>query len=396
MSTYNSLPELKVQITDKKYFTFFDTPFRSTSDDIKFWSRRIFENKLIIQMLDGFPELAVILDSNRQIVAYNKKSESILKADKDGNISGQRLGEALRCKHAFEMPAGCGTSKFCSECGAAKSIKHTRETFKSKSDECRITILKNGVEQALDLKVFTSALKIDEQDFILFSIEDIQSEKRRKVLERIFFHDVLNTSTAIYGISEIMKESKNIDEINEFSGILNRSAQQLISEIQSQRDLTNAEYGLLKINLELKSANEIISRAFELYRDSELCKGINFSAEYLQDDVLIETDSVLLIRSIGNLIKNALEASSHNDEVKIFAELNQDEITFHVRNSAVIPAEIQLQLFQRSFSTKSASGRGIGTYSVKLLIESYLKGRVSFISNSKIGTIFNIIIPIHW
>ena len=58
-----------------------------------------------------------------------------------------------------------------------------------------------------------------------------------------------------------------------------------------------------------------------------------------------------------------------------------------------MPKHIQLQIFNRSFSTKAKKGRGIGTYSVKLLIENYLKGKVSFISNQEEQTKFIIEVP---
>lgn len=48
-----------------------------------------------------------------------------------------------------------------------------------------------------------------------------------------------------------------------------------------------------------------------------------------------------------------------------------------------------MQIFQRSFSTKG-KGRGIGTYSVRLLSENYLKGNISFVSNEYEGTIFTV------
>ena len=42
-----------------------------------------------------------------------------------------------------------------------------------------------------------------------------------------------------------------------------------------------------------------------------------------------------------------------------------------------MPRQVQLQIFKRSFSTKGAA-RGLGTYSMRLLSERYLKGVVSF------------------
>jgi signal transduction histidine kinase len=57
-----------------------------------------------------------------------------------------------------------------------------------------------------------------------------------------------------------------------------------------------------------------------------------------------------------------------------------------------MPKEVRLQVFQRSFSTKGAD-RGLGTYSVKLLTEKYLKGKVSFSSQQGEGTTFFVLLP---
>jgi signal transduction histidine kinase len=69
------------------------------------------------------------------------------------------------------------------------------------------------------------------------------------------------------------------------------------------------------------------------------------------------------------------------------------EIAIHVHNDGVIPRDVQLQIFQRSFSTRPGEGRGIGTYSVRLLVERYLGGRVGFISEPEIGTRFTVTLP---
>ena len=53
------------------------------------------------------------------------------------------------------------------------------------------------------------------------------------------------------------------------------------------------------------------------------------------------------------------------------------EVVFSVHTPQVMPPEVQMQVFQRSFSTKAKTGRGIGTHSMKLLGERYLGGRVA-------------------
>jgi sensor histidine kinase regulating citrate/malate metabolism len=52
-----------------------------------------------------------------------------------------------------------------------------------------------------------------------------------------------------------------------------------------------------------------------------------------------------------------------------------------------------MQIFQRSFSTKG-SGRGIGTYSMKLLTEQYLGGEILVESSQENGTTFTVVIPL--
>jgi sensor histidine kinase regulating citrate/malate metabolism len=48
-----------------------------------------------------------------------------------------------------------------------------------------------------------------------------------------------------------------------------------------------------------------------------------------------------------------------------------------------------MQVFMRSFSTKGVQ-RGLGTYSMKILGEQYLGGKVDFETNPKNGTTFYI------
>lgn len=375
--------------------TYFDSPARKLREEIEADAAEFRRNPFVRQILDGFPDLAVVLNQNRQIVSYNKKAERIFSGLTNPDIYGQRLGEALNCIHSHEMPAGCGTSLFCKECGAAQSIKFTNENKAAAQNECRITVHENGAEAALDFRVNTSVLHFKESEYILFSVEDIKDEKRRRVLERVFFHDVLNTASAIQGIAEIIPDVEQKIELEEFHNMLRRSSGQLIEEIQWQRDLMSAESGTLPVNIKSVTVNEMLEGLKSLYSDHHLTKNKKFKTEKVKQDIKFNSDPTLLTRSLGNLVKNALEAVNANDTVRLFAESDAESVKFHVANDGVIPENIQLQIFQRSFSTKAETGRGIGTYSVKLFVEQFLKGKVYFISNKEAGTIFTIQLPLN-
>ncbi|HEX9079945.1 MAG TPA: ATP-binding protein, partial [Desulfuromonadaceae bacterium] len=111
-------------------------------------------------------------------------------------------------------------------------------------------------------------------------------------------------------------------------------------------------------------------------------------------DYAIFSDASVVRRIIGNMTINALEATQPGETVTLSARSDGQRVVIEVHNPGVIPPDVQLRLFNRSFSTKEAAGRGIGTYSMKLFGERYLKGQVSFRSNRDEGTVFSFSLPI--
>jgi len=369
--------------------THFASPHRSPELTIEAERKMIERNPTVQMLLEGFPDLALILDQNRQLVAFNSKACAYVPEKLRVNVYGMRPGEAIDCVHANEMPAGCGTSKFCAECGAGKAIVHTIDNSETATEECRITRKMNEIEESLDLRVHTSVINIEGKSFTLFSIQDIAGEKRRYALERIFFHDILNTAGALDGLISLLPGSDGADLV-EIEEMLPKVSTQLINEILAQRQLLSAETGTLVPELTSLSLNTILNEAGTIYAGHEVAKGKSITILPHDVNVGFKSDKTLLVRSIGNLIKNALEASKPGDEVRVSAGVSSTEIFIHVWNNTVMPMSVQLQMFQRSFSTKAAKGRGIGTYSVKLLVEQYLNGAVSFVSDEEQKTVFTI------
>jgi K+-sensing histidine kinase KdpD len=373
--------------------TYFDTVERTVFADIVNKNKFVSSYEIIMQMLESYPQIALILDQNRQIVAANENAMKFLEVTNLEKVLGKRLGEALNCIHAFEMKAGCGTSIFCTECGAAKSIKDAKDNDSSFLYECRVTAKKNNVIIALDLRVKTTPLILDNHKFLLVYAEDIQSEKRKSSLERVFFHDVLNTAGVINNIAEILSDVDSEEDRNIYLEMLKNSAQQLINEISFQRMIISAENQQLNAEFKMHNVNSILESAYLLYSKHQKAEGKIFTVDYLDNDLFIETDKMILVRSLGNLIKNALEATKDGDKVRLYAEIKSDWVNFNIWNEGVIPEDVQLQIFQRSFSTKAKEGRGIGTYSVKLFIENFLKGKVYFNSSPNEQTCFTISLP---
>lgn len=369
--------------------TFFASPERNDKDYVLNQYSKFSVSKDLVFMLDSGPELFMILNSNRQIVFANKSVMDFLGLQDVTSALGLRPGEAVSCTNAFMNEGGCGTSPFCKECGAVNSIL---EGLRGNKDirECRIVTENND---ALDLRVFTTPLTVENDNYIVFAVKDISDEKRKELLERIFFHDIMNTAGSLKGYAELMAlDLIEPEEEAEFKSIVYDLTERIIDEIRSQKILTSAESNSLNIDYSEFEVKTFLEKFIKTFAKSYFAgdKQILISEDTVEG--VIKTDYTILSRIMINLLKNASEASEDNDIIQLGVEKNDNDYIFWVHNNSVMPARVKLQIFQRSFSTKG-SGRGIGTYSIKLLTEKYLKGKVYFISEENFGTRFYIMLP---
>ena len=362
---------------------------RATSDALRRQRRFFADAPLVPTLLDTLPSFFLILNEQRQTVFANEALRKAFDLTQD-DVCGLRPGELLGCLHAHDTPGGCGTTSFCRYCGAVQAILSAlrgQETVQ----ECRIT-LKDG--EAVDFRVWTTPVTVEGQRFSTVVFEDISHEKRRHALERIFFHDILNTAGSLQGLVDVLDE---VDSplFEEFVTMAQRSADTLVAEINAQRTLTMAESGDLKVRPELIISTTLLQRVIDLYQQHPVAEDRTLCLAPDTAYALFTSDATLLQRVLGNLAKNALEAIDPGETVTMGCFTDDGHVTFWIQNPGHMTEAVQHQLFQRSFSTKG-TGRGLGTYSIKLLTEHYLDGRVSFTSSPEDGTTFTVTFPIRF
>jgi len=345
-------------------------------------------------LLDGYPEVAVLLNEQRQVVACNQALLRLLGTTDHAGVVGRRIGEVLGCVHATELPGGCGTSETCRTCGAVNAMLDCQGSGEAIRGECRIATGSTDNPDAWDLEVLATPLRLRDMKLMIFAARDIAAIKRREALERLFFHDTLNVAGGIQGLAELLEDGDEFDP-DVHPHRLHAMARQLIEQIHSQRDLAAAERGELTPSWSTIVISDLFDDLKGMYEPHPVAKdrSLAFSVSEATKPTL-QSDRVLLNRVLGNLIKNALEASEPRGRVTVTCERADDnQVRFTVHNETVMPREVQLQVFKRSFSTKGGTGRGLGTFSVKLLTSKHLGGYVAFQSTEGSGTTFLVTIP---
>ena len=341
---------------------------------------------LLSHFLNAVPDILTVLNRERQIVFANQRLLTFLGVTLE-DVLGLRPGEAVNCAHAFDTECGCGTTEFCSTCGAAQAILACQQG-QVRTQECRIIQRHN--EGVLDLKVWATPLEVESELFTIFSLTDISHEKRRQALERIFFHDVMNTATVLLSSTYLLQEEQR-DGQDMLIDLISTNVEKIVEEIETQRQLTQAENDELPVKPILIVMSAFLQGLAAGYSHHPIGLGRHLRIEVGAEGITLVSDPILLRRVIENMIKNALEACQPGQTVTLGCERRADRVEVWVHNPNPIPRKVQLQIFQRSYSTKG-TGRGLGTYSMKLLGERYLKGTVTFTSGAE-GTTFRISCP---
>jgi K+-sensing histidine kinase KdpD len=369
--------------------THFAPALRSTTDQILKEHEFVASLKLFGEIFGAMSGISAVIDNNRQIVYANSDLLSLLGLETLDSILGKRPGEVVSCIHSGEEPSGCGTSVACTYCGAVNAILESQKTGLKSKKECRISTAVDGKLISWNLNVTSSPITLSGNQYYIFTIQDISHEKRRSALERIFFHDLLNSASGLNGLLTILKEGSTPEETPELINLSEEASRDILDEIMLHRQIRAAEDGDLQVKIEPVNSIKLLKSSIGKISSHEAGQNKKVMITGNSANIDFETDKLLFHRVIINLLKNALEATQKGGTVVAGVEDNGDKIIFRVKNDGVIPIDVQMQLFQRSFSTKGQS-RGIGTYSIKLLTENYLKGKVSFISNETVGAVFSI------
>lgn len=376
--------------------TCFASPDRSSEREISEEYNLISSQKDLIEIFDAISGIFAIINSNRQIVYSNGGLLALLGVSSISQVLGKRPGEAIGCIHSAEGPNGCGTSEACRFCGAVNSILESQKTGMKSINETRIAAIVNDQNKSFDLNITTTPIKIDDKNFYVLTFQDISDQKRRQNLENIFFHDLLNTAGGLNGLLTILKEGSRPHEMFELIGLSEKASRDIIDEIVLHQQIRAAETGDLLVKIESLNAKSLLKATVDKISFHEVAKNRKIVYEDIYEDIDLETDRILLQRIIINMLKNSLEATNEGGIVSTWVEDRREKVRFWVKNRVFIPKDIQLQIFQRSFSTKDTTGRGLGTYSIKLLSENYLRGTVGFTSTEANGTQFFVELNKEW
>ena len=384
MSSSHELPESGA--------TFFAPAGREAPEVLREQMTTLCENPIAAFVLSSLHGYVAILNEQRQILAASPELLGTLGPRWDGACTGARWGEAFDCIHVEEGSEGCGTSKACGQCGTLLTYLAAQSREAPATGECELAMRhETGRWDAREFHVTAAPLQLGGHRFTTMVFQDISPAKRREALERLFFHDMGNILQGLQGWSESLHGGWVAPE--EAARKILALSERLNRELHSHRRLVLAEQGHLKGCPATVEGRQILQELAAGVAQHPATRGCALSIDAPAEPAVFTTDPDLLLRVLYNMAINAYEAPHSESRVRATFEWKSQLPHFSIHNPGVIPEEIRTRIFHRAFSTKAATGRGLGTHAMKLFGENLLKGQVGFHSSETTGTTFWITLP---
>lgn len=364
----------------------------------------IFENAAVVLML---------IDKNGKTLNINKTGLQMIRKKRE-DVIGKLTGEVFSCINAVRNgQIVCGHTEACKSCTIRQQLNATIDqgTHQYKEEGTIIVYQEDGNPKLINLLVSTSNINIENDEFILLTIEDIskikEQQQQLKILNEdkdkflsILSHDLRNPYNSLIGLTELLLEhgenypkEKRIKILQSIFSVAKNSYElldELLAWAKSQSGKTQFEPHDILIS-------DIYSTVFNTIQHAADLKNINIKLEN-KDNSTIYADDKMLRTILRNLTSNAIKFSEKNAKITIIAQSTPTHTTITVKDEGTgIPKERLNHLFDITLveswpGTDGEKGSGLGLILCKEFIEKH-HGTITVTSELNKGSEFTFILP---
>ena len=271
------------------------------------------------------------------------------------------------------------------------------------SEKTTLQLLINN--ELVQLLLYKTEFKLQQQNYTLVSLQNIQSELDEKEIEswqkliRVLTHEIMNSITPITSLAAtanniIDKNSNNIltnettDDIKSAVETIHKRSKGLLEFVEKYRTLTK----IPRPNFKIFPIKNLFENIEKLMKKEFTEKQIQFVTRLEPESLELTADQGMIEQVLLNLIINSIQSLSKkgNGIIKLTAELtSKGKVLIKVIDNGIgISKEVQEKIFIPFFTTKT-NGSGIGLSLSKQII--LLHGaNISVSSNVDSGTVFTL------
>jgi len=208
-------------------------------------------------------------------------------------------------------------------------------------------------------------------------------------------HDLRTPLTRLRGAAELAVQATTDPAAREALADCVEETDRVLTMLTALMDITEAEAGMMKLNLEKTSIASLLTSVVELYEFVAEEKRITVTTDFPEPcDAVV--DATRVRQAFANLLDNALKYTPEGGNVRLSCVVESGRVTVRVRDTGMgIPPNEQPRIWERLYrgdKSRSQRGLGLGLSLVKAIVEAH-HGTVTVKSQQGEGSEFIVTIP---
>ena len=265
--------------------------------------------------------------------------------------------------------------------------------FRSASEaESRASLVSERGTVQFSISACTARLHSKDVSIVTFNditleMENNESESWTRLI-RVLTHEIMNTVTPIASLSSAL--SQNLDaydteDVRSALGTISSSSEGLISFVQSYRSLTHIAAPVRKAFYLRDLVNDSVTIAQANWPSAKV------SYHELSEDIILYADYGQISQVMNNLIKNAVQAGASDIDITASIDKRERTVINVANNGEPISETGREQIFVPFYTTKGASGTGVGLSLCRQIIRLN-GGTINLTSSTPEATVFTIVL----
>lgn len=339
----------------------------------------------------GLPDPVLAVDQYNELLLANSRAEQLFQFN-SAQSEERALDRLLNCERLVHLLTATTQHKSMGvrtdelEVAGPDGLKHWY----------RVTALKLQQEAAADVAPADGGLVA-----VLRDISDQKVlQKRNAEFVSSVSHEMKTPLAGIKAYVELLVDGDAEDEATreEFLTVINGQADRLQRLVDNLLNLARIEAGVVNVNKQQRSLNEVLEEAAGVVQPSAEAKNIELVRQLSPLYLGVLADRDMLLQAAINLLSNAIKYTRPGGRVTLASRLADDQAQFEVADTGVgLSPEDAVRVFEKFYRVKKdkdmAQGTGLGLPLAKHIVEDVHGGRLTLESTPGVGSTFRVTMP---